>query len=151
MKNALLLSPLVTAMLFTLGAAWQLLNRDEGSYIPVVYELLVLVFGYLAAAVINLVVIIPLSCLVRLKTGNILAGIGLALLLALVGTTVAYAYEIFDYRSSILHPVYLYPLFIPLFAMTLLSFLFLARAGKSRQVNVQEAAAGTSGDGGDTP
>jgi hypothetical protein len=64
---------------------------------------------------------------VRLKTFSLVAGLILASTVALIGTTVAYAFEIFDYQSSILHPDYLYPLLIPLFVMTFASFFFLTR------------------------
>jgi hypothetical protein len=42
-----------------------------------------------------------------------------------------YAFEIFDYQTSIFHPAYLYPLFLPLFVLTVLTFYFLIcpRAG----------------------
>jgi len=127
MKKALLLSPCTAAILFTIPESWQLMQRPDSSYIPVVFELLLLLFGYVAAAIANAVIIIPLGLLVRMKTSSLFAGILLASAVALIGTTVAYAFEIFDYQSSILHPDYLYPLLIPLFFMTLTSFFFLTR------------------------
>lgn len=127
MKNALLLSPLVAALAFAVPEAWQQLNAPGPGYVPVLYEVLLLVFGYLAAAVGNAVVILPLCLLVRLKTPGFLAGLVLAFVVALSVTTVAYAFEIFDYQTSIFHPAYLYPLFIPLFLLTALTFFFLAR------------------------
>ena len=127
MKKALLLSPWAAAILFTIPEAWQLMQRPDSSYIPVVFELLLLLFGYVAAAIVNALIIIPLSLLVRMKTSSLVAGVLLATAVALIGTTVAYAFEIFGYQSSILHPDYLYPLLIPLFFMTFTSFFFLTR------------------------
>lgn len=127
MKKALFLSPCSAAVLFAIPEAWQLMQRPDSIYIPVVFELLLLLFGYVAAAIVNALIIIPLGLLVRLKTFSLVAGLILASTVALIGTTVAYAFEIFDYQSSILHPDYLYPLLIPLFVMTFASFFFLTR------------------------
>ena len=127
MRNAFLLSPLIAALVFAIPEAWQQIQTPGPGYVPVLNELLLLVFGYLAAAIGNAVLIVPLCMLVRLKTPGILAGIVLAFVVALVVTTVAYAFEIFDYQTSIFHPAYLYTLFVPLFLLTLLSFYFLSR------------------------
>lgn len=127
MKKALLIAPLIAALCFAIPEAWQQIQAPPPGYIPVVYEVLLLVFGYLAAAVGNAVVIVPLCLLVRLKTRSILAGLVLAFVVALVVTTVAYAFEIFAYQSSIFHPAYLYPVFLPVMVLSLLSFWFLSR------------------------
>lgn len=128
MKKALLLSPWSAAILFTIPMSWQLMHQPDSMYIPVVFEILLLLFSYLAAAIGNGLIIIPLCLLVKIKTSNLLARLVLASAVALIGTTVAYAFEIFDYRSSILHPDYLYPLLIPLFFLTLTSFFLLTRS-----------------------
>lgn len=127
MKKAFLQAPLIAALAFAIPEAWRQVNDPGPGYIPVINELLLLVFGYLAAFAGNAVVIIPLCLLVRLKSSNPLAGLLFGLFVALVVTTVAYAFEIFDYQPSIFHPAYLYPLFIPLFILTVLSFFFLTR------------------------
>ena len=128
MKRVLFLSPLVAAILFTIPEAWQLMHRPDSNYIPVVFEVLLLLFAYVAAFVINGVVIYPLALLVQMKSSNLIAGIVLGIFVALVGTTIAYAFEIFAYQTSILHPAYLYPLLIPLFVMSVLTFFLLTRA-----------------------
>lgn len=128
MKKVILISPCSAALLFTIPEAWELIRNPPAEYIPVVYELLMLLFGYIAAFVINLVIILPLAMLLRLKSSGIMAGFFLSLGIALTGTTVAYAFEIFEYQSSILHPAYLFPLLIPLFVMSLMTFFFLTRA-----------------------
>ncbi len=141
MKKALLLSPWSAAILFTIPMSWQLMHQAESMYIPVVFELLLLFFGYLAAAIANGLIIIPLCMLVRMKTSNLLAGLILASAVALIGTTVAYAFEIFDYRASILHADYLYPLLIPLFFLTFASFFLLTRTqSMSTAAPVQEGS-----------
>jgi len=127
MKKAFLMAPLVAALVFAGPEGWEQFNNPGPGYIPVINELLLLLFGYLAAAAGNAVVVIPLCLLVRLKTRNLLAGILLGFFVALIVTTIAYAFEIFDYQTSIFHPAYLYPLFIPLFLLTSLSFFFLTR------------------------
>ncbi|MEX2366925.1 MAG: hypothetical protein WD601_09980 [Pseudohongiellaceae bacterium] len=126
MLKAILLTPALAAILFTVPKSWQLINQAESTYIPVIFELLLLVLGYLVALVINVVLVIPVNLAVQQKTRNLMAGIVVALFLALVGTTVAYAYEIFGYRASILEPEYLYPLFIPLALMSMFAFWLLA-------------------------
>lgn len=145
MKKAFLLSPLVAALVFTVPEAWQQINSPGPGYVPVLNELLLLVFGYLAAALGNAVVIVPLCLLVRLKTPGPIAGLVLGLSVAFIVTTVAYAFEIFDYQTSIFHPAYLYPLFIPLFLLTVLSFFFLGR----RQVPEKAVQAPTTNPGED--
>ncbi|MGA0935706.1 MAG: hypothetical protein ACO3R5_11325 [Pseudohongiellaceae bacterium] len=127
MKHAFLIAPMVAALLFAGPQAWQQIQSPPPGYIPVVYEALLLISGYLAAAAVNTIVIVPVCLLVRLKTLNLVAGLALALLVALIVTTIAYAYEIFGYQSSILHPEYLYPLFLPLLVLTVLSFWFVTR------------------------
>jgi len=141
MKKALLLSPWSAAILFTIPMSWQLMHRPDSIYIPVVFEILLLLFSYLAAAIANGLIIIPLCLLVRMKTSTLLAGLILACAVALIGTTVAYAFEIFDYRTSILHPDYLYPLLIPLFFLTFTSFILLTRTqSMSTVAPVQESS-----------
>lgn len=127
MKKAFLLAPLIAALFFAVPEAWQQIVAPGPGYVPVVNEALLLLFGYLVAVTGNALVIVPLCLLVRMKTRWLPAGVVLGLLLALIITTVAYAFEIFDYQSSIFHPAYLYPLFIPLFVLTVLSFYFLGR------------------------
>lgn len=134
MKKAILISPCSAALLFTIPEAWELIRNPSAEYIPVVYELLLFLFGYIAAFVINLVIVLPLAMLLRLKSSSILAGFMLSLSIAFIGTTVAYAFEIFEYQSSILHPAYLYPLLIPLFVMSLMTFFFLTRAASQPAV-----------------
>lgn len=128
MKKAFLLAPLMAALVFTIPEAWQQINEPGPGYVPVINELLLLIFGYLAAAIGNVVIIVPLCMLVRLKSPNLLAGLVLGFFVALTITTFAYAFEVFDYQTSIFHPAYLYPLFIPLFVLTVLSFYFLTRS-----------------------
>jgi len=125
MKRAFLLSPLFAALVFAVPEAWQQIQAPGPGYVPVLNELLLLVFGYLAASIGNAVLIVPFCMLVRLRTPGLLAGIILAFFTAFGVTTVAYAFEIFDYQTSIFHPAYLYTLLIPLFLLTLLSFYFL--------------------------
>jgi hypothetical protein len=125
MKKAFLLSPLIAAVVFAGPEAWQQIREPGPGYVPVLNELLLVLFGYLAAAVANAAMIVPLCMLVRLKSPGPIAGLVLAIFLALFVTTVAYAFEVFDYQTSILHPAYLYTLLIPLFLLTLLSFYFL--------------------------
>lgn len=127
MKKAFLLAPLFAALVFAVPEGWRQLNAPGPGYVPVINELLLLVFGYLAAAIGNAVVIVPLCLLVRLKSANLFAGIILGFFIALIVTTIAYAFEIFDYQTSIFHPAYLYPLFIPLFILSFLSFFFVTR------------------------
>ena len=138
MKKALLLSPWTAAILFTIPQSWELMHRSDSNYIPLLFEVLLLLFGYLAAAFANSLVIVPLCLLVKMKTSNLLAGIVLAFFVALIGTTVAYAFEIFDYKSSILHPDYLYPLLIPLFVMTFSSFFLLTRSQSAPETAVAD-------------
>lgn len=107
MRKALLLSPWSAAILFTIPQSWELMHRPDSNYIPLLFEVLLLLFGYIAAAIANTVIIVPLCLLLKRKTSNFLAGLVLAFFVALIGTTVAYAFEIFNYRSSILHPDYL--------------------------------------------
>lgn len=146
MKKALLYSPLAAAILFTIPQAWQLVNDPGPDYVPVVYEALVLVFSWLAAALINIVIVVPLCWfLIRLKKSGLIAGIITGLVIALVGDTIAYAFEIFDYQSSIFNPAYLYPVFIPLLALSFLTFFFMTRMQPVPQKSVdaeegQEAA-----------
>ncbi len=145
MKKALFFSPCVAAVLLTIPLSWELMHRPDSAYIPVVFEVLLLLFGYMVAAIANGVIIVPLCLLARMKTSNLLAGVVLAFIVALTGTTVAYAFEIFDYRSSIFHPDYLYPVLIPLFVMTGVSFFLVTR----RQSLSHAEVAGESNDNND--
>ncbi|MBT5484706.1 MAG: hypothetical protein HOH14_02150 [Gammaproteobacteria bacterium] len=138
MRKALLLSPWTAAILFTIPQSWELMHRPDSDYIPLVFEVLLLLFAYLAAAIANTLVIVPLCLLVKMKTSNLLAGLMLAFVVAFIGTTVAYAFEIFNYRSSILHPDYLYPLLIPLFVMTCCSFFLLTRSQNAPETEVAD-------------
>jgi len=138
MRKALLLSPWTAAILFTIPQSWELMHNPDSNYIPLVFEVLLLLFAYLAAAIANTIVIVPLCILVKMKTSNLLAGLVLAFFVALIGTTVAYAFEIFDYRPSILHPDYLYPLLIPLFVMTSCSFFLLTRTQSAPETGVAD-------------
>lgn len=142
MKNAFLMSPLIAAIVFAVPEAWQQIQDPGLGYVPVVNELLLLVFGYLAALAGNAVVIVPLCLLVRLKTSNLFAGLVTAFIVALIVTTVAYAFEIFEYQPHIFHPAYLFPVFLPLFVLTTGSFFFLARAAsfKSASAGKEEEA-----------
>jgi hypothetical protein len=127
MIRALLLSPLIAALAFAIPEAWQHIQAPGPGYVPILNEILLFVFGYLATAISNATLIVPLCLLARLKTPGLLVGIFLAFFTALFVTTVAYAFEIFDYQTSIFHPAYLYTLFVPLFLLTLVSFYFLGR------------------------
>ncbi len=127
MKRALLLSPLIAALAFAIPEALQHIQAPGPGYVPILNEILLFVFGYLAAAISNATLIVPLCLLARLKTPGLLAGIFFAFFTAIFVTTVAYAFEIFDYQTSIFHPAYLYTLFVPLFLLTLVSFYFLGR------------------------
>jgi hypothetical protein len=136
MRKALLLSPWTAAILFTIPQSWELMHRTDSDYIPLAFEVLLLLFSYIAAAIANTIVIVPLCLLVKMKTSNLLAGLVLAFFVALTGTTVAYAFEIFDYRPSILHPDYLFPLLIPLFVMSTCSFFLLTRSQSAPETGV---------------
>ena len=148
MKKAILLSPLFAAILFTIPEAIQLMQRPDSIYIPVVFELLLLLFGYVAAFIINGVIVLPLCVLVALKYDNLFAGVILAVVIAVLGTTVAYAFEIFDYESSILHPDYLYPLLIPLFVLSCATFFFLTRIRQPAPASQPKPPAGDTQDNG---
>lgn len=148
MKRALFLSPLIAALLFTIPEAWQLMHRPDSNYIPVVFEVLLLLFSYVAGFVINGIIIFPLTLLVKMKSSNLFAGIVLGFFIAVVGTTVAYAFEIFAYQTSILHPAYLYPLLIPLFVMSMLTFFLVTRtaAVSATPASKQESSEPASSD-----
>jgi hypothetical protein len=130
MKRALLLPPVAAAILFTIPQAWQMLSAPGSGYVPVVYELLLLLFSYLAALVINGLVIVPLFwLLLRFSSPGMIAGLVTSLIIALIADIVAYAFEIFGYQTSIFHPFYLYRIFIPLLILCFLTFFLLTRAG----------------------
>ncbi len=150
MKKALLLSPLPAAVFFTFAASLLLLQRNEAEYVPVIYELLLFVLCYLLAAVLNFIFVIPL-CVVLKKTGKgVLAGVTSAFLLALIVTTVAYAWEIFGYESSILHPVYFFPVFIPVLLLGLSSYFYIGSAGSILPARQQDGnASNAAGDTGE--
>lgn len=144
MKKAFLLAPLIAALVFAIPEAWRQINEPGPGYVPVINELLLLVFGYLLAVIVNTVVIAPLCLLVRLKSPGLFTGIVLGFFIAMIVTTVAYAFEVFDYQTSIFHPAYLYPLFIPLFVLTVLTFFFLIRTNPVSDVR-ETSAADTAG------
>jgi len=126
MKKVFLLSPAIAALLFSIPQAWQMIQSPGESYVPVVYELLLFVFSYLAAMVVNLVLVLPLSwVLFRYRSSSVLTGVVFGLVLALLADIVAYAFEIFGYQDSIFHLVYLYRVFLPLLFLGFFTFFFL--------------------------
>jgi hypothetical protein len=128
MKHLLLIPPLAAALVFTLPQALENFQEPAASYVPVVYELLMLLFSFVAAFMVNGVVLLPLNWLViRLWSGGFLAGLFFGFLIALSADIVAYAFEVFDYQSSIFHPAYLYRIFLPLLPLACLNFWYLAR------------------------
>ena len=125
------------------------MNDHPPEYIPVVYELLVFVFSYTAALCFNIAIVMPVSfILVRWLKKGLVAGLVSGLLIALVADIVAYAFEIYEYQSSIFHPAYLYTIFIPLLALSLLTYFLMSRGRKTteRDTDSSEASADT-----DTP
>lgn len=125
MKKAFLYSPLAAALVFAVPEAWQQISEPGPGYIPVVNEALLFLFGYLVAMVFNGIIVVPLGLLVRWRWANLFAGGLFGFFLALIVTTLAYAFEIFEYQSSIFHPAYLYPVFMPVLVLAWLSYFFL--------------------------
>jgi len=60
MKKALLLSPCTAAILFTIPESWQLMQRPDSSYIPVVFEMLLLLFGDVFVVAHTSRIVVPL-------------------------------------------------------------------------------------------
>lgn len=128
MKRAIFLPPLVAAIAFTVPQALEMYREPSPTYLPVVYELLMLAFSYAAALAVNGLLVLPLAWLqIRLLSGTWLGGLVFGLVLAFIADVVAYAFEIFDYQPSIFHPAYLYTVFVPLLCLCWLAFLCLAR------------------------
>jgi hypothetical protein len=76
MKRAVFLPPITAAILFTIPQAWQMFSEPGTGYVPVVYELLLLLFSYLAALMINGLVIVPLFwLLIRWSSPGMIAGL----------------------------------------------------------------------------
>jgi hypothetical protein len=140
MKHAVLLPPVAAAILFTIPQAWQMLSEPGTGYVPVVYELLLLLFSYLAALLINGLVIVPLFwLLIRFSSPGMIAGLVTGLVIALTVDIVAYAFEIFEYQTSIFHPAYLYTIFIPLLILCFLTFFLLTRASTTSTTPLVES------------
>jgi cytochrome c biogenesis factor len=127
MKKVFLISPIFAAVLFTIPESVELMAQEDGPYIPVVFELMLLVLGYIVGGIINAIIIIPACLMLRVKSSNLILGLILSLCIALIGTTIPYAYDLFGIRSSILDPAYLFPLFIPLTVTSFVSFFLLTR------------------------
>ena len=144
MKRSLFLPPLFSALLFSVPQALEIMAQPPASYVPVVYELLLLVFSYAAALAVNAVLVLPLAwLLLRLCQTGIVGGLVFSLLLALTGDIVGYAFEIFDYQPSIFHPAYLYTLFLPLLVLALAGFFLLRMALRNRPVPAAQAPVAT--------
>lgn len=130
----------MAAVLFTIPESWHLMQEPDGVYTPLVAEFLLLLFGFIGASALNFVVVIPLCLVLRRKRRGLLAGLGLSLLLAVLGSTVGFAYEIFGIKDSILHPDYFFPLFLPIFVMSLSSFYYLTTSPKVKRAAAEVPA-----------
>ena len=119
--------PAFAALAFTLPESFQLMARPDSIYIPFVVEIPLFIISYIALAILNAIVIVPMAKVLMLRTSSFFAGCTFAVFVSFIGTYIIFALEFFGHKSSVLHRAYIFGSLLPLLLLSVGTFYLLAR------------------------
>ncbi|WDP89103.1 MAG: hypothetical protein HUN04_04920 [Desulfobacter sp.] len=127
MLNAIFLSPILPAVVFTLYESYHMLHRPDMIYIPVLFELLFFGVGYLAYGLANAIIIVPLCMGLTRLTPSPAAGTASSIAMAVIMTVTAYYTGLLGNKPSIIHEAFILGIFVPICLSAMASFYFIAK------------------------
>lgn len=127
MLKAFFISPLPSAIIFTIVNSYHMMHRPDTIYIPVLFELFFFVIGYLAYGVINAVIIVPAGAGLRQITTSRTVAFISAIVIAVLVTFIAYYFGLLGNKPTILHEAFVLGVFVPVCLSATASFLFLLK------------------------
>ena len=125
MLKAFFISPFPAAVVFTIYNSYHIMHRPDIIYIPVLFELLFFILGYLTFGVINAVIIIPAGTGLRHITTSRTVAVISAIVIAVLLTFITYYFELLGNKPTIMHEAFVLGVFIPVCMSAAASFLFL--------------------------
>jgi hypothetical protein len=121
MNRSVLIPPIFAALAITIPESVQLMHRPDSIYIPFITEIPLLIISYALFAIVNIILIAPLSKVVASLTLNRKSGFVLSLSIAVIVSYILFLMDFFN-KSTIFHRAYLFGAFLPMFVMAFSSF-----------------------------
>lgn len=118
--------PISAALIITIYQSVHLMSRPDSIWIPIIVEIPIFVISYILFAIVNRLVVAPLSRILASRTSSLTSGFVFSLLIAAIGSGILFLADFFN-KSTIFHSAYLLGAFLPLLVMSFFSFYYAAR------------------------